>query len=163
MTSYLVCIGEKEYRVRIQHGKPSIDGEALDVSLTMLSGSGMHLLRRNRQALELYFSQQDSSTYQVLVAGHRLQAKIRPAGQTARPQKKTSRADEIAAPMPGMVVEVCAAERDPVKKGDVIVVVESMKMQMQLRAAVDGCVSRVEVKAGEQVEKGQILVRLEEK
>ena len=60
--------------------------------------------------------------------------------------------------MPGLVVEVNVSEGETVEKGHILAVVESMKMQMQMRAAVTGRVSKVAVKSGEQVQKGQLLV-----
>jgi biotin carboxyl carrier protein len=163
MRSYQVSIGEREYQVRIHQGKLTVDGEPLDVSLTTLNGSGMHLLRRNRQALELYFSHQDMKTYQVLVEGHLVQALVRLAGRGAYPQRKTCQEGHLLAPMPGLVVDVHVTEGEVVEKGQLMAVVESMKMQMQLRAAMEGRVRRVAVRAGEQVEKGQLLIQLETK
>ncbi|CAE6395355.1 unnamed protein product [Rhizoctonia solani] len=67
----------------------------------------------------------------------------------------------IRAPMPSVVVEVKVQVGDAVKKGDVIVVLESMKTETVLRAAVDGTVENVGCKAGEMVEEGRELVGIQ--
>jgi 3-methylcrotonyl-CoA carboxylase alpha subunit len=63
--------------------------------------------------------------------------------------------------MHGLVVDVPIHEGDQVTKGQTLVVLESMKMQMQLRCPRDGKVSKITVGAGSQVEKGAVLVQLE--
>ncbi len=161
MSDYSVSIGEREYRVKIQHGRLTVDDELLDVDLIPLNGSGMHLLRRNRQALEMHFSHQIARTVQILVEGHLIQAQIRPTGRGGRKRSKASQEGSLSAPMPGLVVEVHALEGQMVEKGALLAVVESMKMQMQMRSAIDGRISRVAVKPGEQVQKGQVLVEVE--
>ena len=64
----------------------------------------------------------------------------------------------LKAPMDGAVTEVRCVEGDPVSKGDVLVVMEAMKMEHSLRASADGTVGEVRVKVGDQVKGKQILV-----
>jgi biotin carboxyl carrier protein len=60
--------------------------------------------------------------------------------------------------MPGLVVSIPIAEGQSVKKGDVLVVLESMKMQNELKCPRDGSISRVRVKPGDSVEQRQTLL-----
>lgn len=64
----------------------------------------------------------------------------------------------VRAPMPSVVVEVKVRVGDVVKKGDIVVVLESMKTETVLRAAVGGTVENVGCAAGEMVEEGKELV-----
>ena len=68
----------------------------------------------------------------------------------------------LQAPMPGRVVEVVSGEGDEVEKGQVLVVMEAMKMEHELRAPHSGRVISVLASAGEQVESGQVLVVMAE-
>ena len=63
----------------------------------------------------------------------------------------------IKSPMPGIIITTLVTEGDPVKKGDKIIILESMKMENELRSSRDGVVMRVQVKPGDSVEKGQVL------
>ena len=63
--------------------------------------------------------------------------------------------------MPGLVVRVHAAPGQAVAAGAGVVVLEAMKMENELRAAVSGVISKVHARAGETVEKGQILIEFE--
>jgi 3-methylcrotonyl-CoA carboxylase alpha subunit len=68
----------------------------------------------------------------------------------------------VLAPMPGRVVRVAVSAGDAVREGDVLAVLEAMKMEHRLLAARDGVVGEVLVRSGDQVEAGLELVRLEE-
>jgi len=66
----------------------------------------------------------------------------------------------VKAPMPGLVVAVQVKEGQEVSAGDVLVTLESMKMENEVRAPRDGRVIRVQVSPSETVEKGQTLLVL---
>lgn len=68
----------------------------------------------------------------------------------------------IRAPMPGSVLKISVAEKDTVTEGDCLAIVEAMKMETGLHAAVSGVVKRVCVKEGQQVDAGELLIELEE-
>ncbi|KZT50144.1 hypothetical protein CALCODRAFT_216105 [Calocera cornea HHB12733] len=68
----------------------------------------------------------------------------------------------IRAPMPSLVVDVHVQKGDPVKKGQTVVVLESMKTEIVLRAEVDGVVTLVGCKKGNMVEEGKELISIEE-
>jgi len=68
---------------------------------------------------------------------------------------------ELRAPMPGAVVSVPLREGDEVARGDILVVLESMKMELQITAPADGVLDALHVEAGDQVALGDVLARVE--
>ena len=66
----------------------------------------------------------------------------------------------LRAPMPGLVVAIPVSEGQPVKRGEVILILESMKMQNELKAPRDGTIGRLRVRPGETVEQKQTLLSL---
>ncbi len=62
--------------------------------------------------------------------------------------------------MPGIVIKALVQEGDLVEKGQAVVVMESMKMQMELRAPAAGEVTRILVQPNTQVDKSTVLVRI---
>jgi acetyl/propionyl-CoA carboxylase alpha subunit len=67
----------------------------------------------------------------------------------------------LHAPMPGRIVKVLVREGDGVIDGQVLVILEAMKMEHSLRAPYDGIVQSVTATSGDQVEAGQVLVVVE--
>ncbi|HRA36001.1 MAG TPA: acetyl-CoA carboxylase biotin carboxyl carrier protein subunit, partial [Acidimicrobiales bacterium] len=63
----------------------------------------------------------------------------------------------LLAPMPGSVVRVAVAEGDEVSEGQVLLWLEAMKMQHEVRAPLAGVVAELAVAAGQQVEVGEVL------
>jgi len=69
-------------------------------------------------------------------------------------------ATTITAPMPGTILKVNVANGQAVKKGDVLMILEAMKMENEIMAPADGTVSSVNVNAGASVEAGTTLCTL---
>lgn len=64
---------------------------------------------------------------------------------------------EVRAPMPGQIVQLLCKEGDEVEVGDKLLVLEAMKMQQPMLAAIAGKVSSISVAVGDQVTDGQTL------
>lgn len=98
----------------------------------------------------------------VSVNGEAFQVKVEDekVQQLARLRGKIVRIEElyIAAPMPGLVVEVEVGVGDRVKVGSGLIVIEAMKMQNELKAPREGVVKEVLVKKGMSVNGGDTLV-----
>ena len=67
---------------------------------------------------------------------------------------------KIDAPMPGTIVSVAVSNGQSVKKGDVLVVLEAMKMENEIFAPQDGVVASVSCAKGETVDSGKTLITL---
>lgn len=71
-------------------------------------------------------------------------------------------ANVIKAPIPGLITAVLVREGENIKGGQVVAKMEAMKMENNILATSDGKVSRIEVKAGNTVLEGDVLIRMEE-
>jgi pyruvate carboxylase subunit B len=63
----------------------------------------------------------------------------------------------IKSPLPGIILRINIRQGDAVKAGDLLAILEVMKMETQLKAPADGVVSSINVAAGEQVSTGQVI------
>jgi len=60
--------------------------------------------------------------------------------------------------MPGMIIRYEVKEDDSVKEGDVVLVLEAMKMENSITSPVSGTVKKVNFKDGESVQKGDVML-----
>jgi 3-methylcrotonyl-CoA carboxylase alpha subunit len=75
-------------------------------------------------------------------------------------EEATSGGDRVIAPMPGLVKIVRVGEGDPVTKGQALIVMEAMKMELTLTAARDGIVESLHVGEGDQTSESAVLLSL---
>lgn len=67
---------------------------------------------------------------------------------------------KIEAPMPGSIVKVAVKPGDTVKNGQLLLVLEAMKMENEIVSPVDGTVNLVAVTAGQSVNSGELLIQI---
>lgn len=84
-----------------------------------------------------------------------------PAAPAAAPAAAPSGSETIAAPMPGTILSVNVKAGDSVKSGDVLLVLEAMKMENEIMAPRDGVVASVMVNKGESVDSGKPMIALQ--
>jgi 3-methylcrotonyl-CoA carboxylase alpha subunit len=84
-----------------------------------------------------------------------------PAKKIRKNEKSGGRiAGDITAPMPGKIIKVSVSVGDKVKAGQVLLVMEAMKMEYTLKAPADGKISAINCKAGDQVALGAVLAHV---
>lgn len=64
--------------------------------------------------------------------------------------------------IPGTIIDVLVREGQEVREGDVVVILDAMKMQNRLKSHISGTVKRVNVKKGDRVPKGVVLIEVEQ-
>ncbi len=111
----------------------------------------------------------NGTVYDVQVEELGSDAPAAPAAAPAAPAPKkaaapksapTGAGEKVVAPMPGTIVSVNVSEGQSVKKGDVLVVLEAMKMENEIKAPRDGSVTSVAVSKGASVDTGAVLVTI---
>ncbi|MCA0309003.1 MAG: ATP-grasp domain-containing protein [Actinobacteria bacterium] len=118
----------------------------------------------------------ESSTFVVEVDGRRLEVRLpaalaAPAAKAAAPKRPVKRStggarakspssNELTAPMQGTIVKVSVVEGDEVTEGDLVVVLEAMKMEQPITAHRSGVVANLAAAVGESVSSGQVLLEI---
>jgi biotin carboxyl carrier protein len=162
---YVTTIGDKDFAVEVlDAGHVSVDGKVVDVDFENISGQPVYSLVIDGKSYEAYVYEGEDE-WQVLLLGQQYPVKVedeREKRLKAAAGGTVSEGGEylLKAPMPGLVVAIPVEQDQPVVKGQVLVILESMKMQNELRAPRAGKVARVRVKAGDSVEQRQTLLTL---
>jgi len=162
--NYITTIDGKEFNVEFLDEKHvRINDQILEVDFESVSGQPVYSLIIGGKSYEAYIYPDDKD-WQVLLRGRLFHAivedererRLRAAGSKV----VESGEFHLKAPMPGLVVAIPVEEGQAVKKGQVLLVLESMKMQNELKAPRDGTVARIRVKTGETVEQKQTLLNV---
>jgi biotin carboxyl carrier protein len=83
--------------------------------------------------------------------------------QQRRPASHAADAGSLEASMPGQVLEVLVTTGEQVARGDTLLVLEAMKMELRVTAPYAGHVRQIHCTAGQVVERGQLLLEIEQK
>lgn len=136
-----------------------------NVDLQQVFASGLFVLLMDNRPIELSIEPGNRSSARVTVGRHRFETSVerwRPPSSRGRRRTLTKSGKiEIKAPMTGSIVEVLCAVGDTLEEGDVVMVIESMKMNNEQRSPVRGVVTSMRVKAGDRVQSDAVLAELE--
>ena len=162
---YVATIDGREFDIEISAGGlVRMNGKEIRVDFEAINGQPVYTLLADGKSYEAYVYPENEN-WQVILMGRLYSIKV----EDERDQMlrkagigKTSSSPEflLKAPMPGLVIDVPVSDGVHVEKGDVLVILESMKMQNELKSPYTGKVSRVNVKAGDHVEQHQVLLRV---
>ena len=94
------------------------------------------------------------------VAAAPVAAPVAPKAAPAAAPKAAAGAVTVKAPMPGNILDVKVAAGASVKAGDVLVILEAMKMENEIVAPQDGTVASINVNKGDTVNSGDVLVSM---
>lgn len=162
---YITTINEKTFEIELRSdGTMLVNGEPRSYDFLSL-GEHLYSIIMDNQSHEAVVEHEDGHHYGVMIGGKLYDAVV----MDERSQLLANRHGgefvdsgeiSIAAPMPGLVVDILVHEGQEVTKGETLVILESMKMQNELKAPRDGTVQRVSIKVGESVEQKRVMVTL---
>ena len=162
---YITTVEGREFTVEVLDEKHiSVNGKVYEVDFESVSGQPVYSLIVDGRSHESYVARGDDN-WQVLLRGRLYPITVEDEREKRLRAAAGGGVTEggefvLKAPMPGLVVAVPVSEGQEVKKGQVILILESMKMQNELKAPRDGVVQAVHVAAGQSVEQNKILVTI---
>ena len=119
----------------------------------------------NGEEFEVEIELNDDGTYDATVEGQTFSIEVPNAQAAPRARRggggKKKKSGTVSANIPGKVVTVEVKEGDVVKEGQVILILEAMKMQNEIQAPVDGTVISVACEEGQAIEANVPLVVIE--
>lgn len=147
----LVTLGGQEYAVRLDETEEgytvTVGEEALAIEITAEQKDHLRLARAT----------------EVAVDGHLVSTLFRPQRKQDTQESFDNNLDEgsVTALMPGTIIRILVEEGQTVSSGDVLLLLEAMKMENEIKAPVSGTVETIAVEEAKPVNKGDLLVHIE--
>lgn len=157
---------EKTHTVGWEDGRLMVDGKTVSTDMVRIGDQKYHVLVDARSiTIELIRYDKENHSMEVMVNGIRKTIEVRDQYDILLKELKMdkmmgSKANDIKAPMPGLVLKMMVKEGDSVKAGDPLLVLEAMKMENVIKSHGDAVVGKILVSEKTAVEKGQVLIHL---
>lgn len=149
MSEYVLTINQKEYRAEVseinaEYALIRVNGREFRVDLQQLALSKL-------MPVETKKSEARPEAAAAMLA-------VRPALEP--PPAGGDVSNIVKSPLPGLIIDVKVGAGEKVKAGQIIVVMEAMKMENQIQATIDGTVKKIFVKKGDNVSEGDTLIEI---
>lgn len=162
---FTVILNNRMYTVDKIDDQIHVNEKPIEWDLRWISNRHVHLIKSGRSMVaELIEIDLPSKTIQIrldnklatLEVKDKFDLLLDKLGMSADQEKSIK---EIKAPMPGLILDIKVKLGDVVKKGDVVLVLEAMKMENSIKASGDGIVKEIKIALKDSVEKNQVLIQ----
>lgn len=169
MATYTLKIGAEEYELEVEEEDGSYRVKLGDtwapLSVDRMGDSARYSILIDKKPYDV-FAEERPNGYQIVIGSRRFEVTLPSARGPRRGEGEASDVDAdteggewvLTSPMAGVVQDVSVEPGDEVEKGQVVMVIEAMKMQNDLHARRAGTVKAVYVSVGERVEQGTKLL-----
>ena len=137
--SMILRSGDRQFRVEIDGDRVLVDGQPVEIPARA-------------------YAVADGDKRWVFLDGETYELEVQRPGR----KRSAGHHGSLSAPMPATVVRVNIEAGARVKKGETLLVLEAMKMELPVRATSDGTVTAVNCRVGELVQAGVALVEIDE-
>lgn len=162
---FTVTIQNKSYSVEKTEESIRVDGKTVNWGLKWVSDRKVHLISGNKSIeAELISVDNETKTVQIKLGNKTANLQLKDRFDVLLEQMGMNNTashtlKEIKAPMPGLILDLKVRPGDVVKKGEVVLILEAMKMENILKSPGDGIVKAVKVSLNQSVEKNQVLLQ----
>ncbi len=164
---YISNVFGEDYEVEILNDNEiSLNGKVYQIDFQSISGQPIYSLIADGQSFQAHIFEGDGDEIEILLAGNRYSVRVeneREKRLRAAAGASSGNSGEfiLRSPMPGLIVQVPVTDGQKVAQGDVLVILESMKMQNELKSPQEGIVRQIEIKEGQSVEQKQKMLVIE--
>jgi biotin carboxyl carrier protein len=162
---YEVKLNKEVYLIEKNDGQTTVNGEIISMDQVKIGKNAFHILVDN-QSMTMEIVHWDAAAKTLLVKLNDQLANLTVSNEQdlllakmGIKQTKGNLSSEIKAPMPGLILDIPINEGDTVQKGDVLIVLEAMKMENSIKSPQSGTIKKIVVNIGEGVEKNQVMIQ----
>ncbi|MGD1996517.1 MAG: biotin/lipoyl-binding protein [Anaerolineae bacterium] len=158
---YHIVVEGRTFEIEVgPGGQVWVNQRPLSVDFEGVDGLPQYSLLVDHRSYETHVEAEEKGECRVVVAGRPYQAHLQ-SRKTPSPEAGRRRTGdepvELSAPLPGLLLEVRVEEGQPVREGDVVAVLDSMKMSLELCAPWDGVIQEVHGVADAEVAQGEVV------
>lgn len=163
---YITTVEDQNFTIDVdRQNEVALNGESRAIDMRAIDNAGLYSMLLNGKSVEVLVEESDGE-YRVMIDGVLYHVKVvdertkRLAEAAGAAFGATGGEVNIKSPMPGLIVAIPVKEGQSLKKGQVVVVLESMKMENEIKAPRDATVTSIKVNPRQTVEQGQLLVTM---
>lgn len=159
--------GDKDFKVSFKGEEILLNDVVKNAEIAQIDDHSLHVLYEGH-SVNVFVEGINREEKQVLLKVNGKRATIslttemdlllKKMGLSALAAKK---ATDIKAPMPGLIHSISVSVGDEVAKGDVVLILEAMKMENVIKSPTDGVVKKIAVEPGQSVDKNQLMIAFE--
>ena len=162
--SETIILGNNSYSVNLRRSGSNfslrIDDNSFDGEFIRLSSDCLAIAIDGQR--HICYSEKKSNETYVFANGVNFVLRRQPR-RTGTPVQEEEGEDLVLSPITGKLLDCRSEEGASVKEGDVVIILEAMKMEHRLKSPRDGIISKItSVQAGEQVKEGEMMFEMEE-
>ena len=139
----------------------TINGKECKIKILNIAADGMVEFLLNGKYHNVRYTDSNSKMLKMLIDGKEATVNLIPNVSTTRSDNITDKSRYLTSSIPGKVISILVKKDDHVKKGEPVIVVESMKMQVRIKAHKDGVIKDIKVKEGTTIARNDTIAIIE--
>lgn len=155
--------GENEVDVELESAfKGTVDGKPVSLDVYDSGDGKLHVISGTK-SFQAEILSAEGKAYKIKVGNHLYELNLQDENDAllkrlGMESTGSSRAKDLKAPMPGMVLDILIKAGQEVSKNDPLIILEAMKMENVIKSPADGLISKVSISTGQAVEKDELLI-----
>jgi len=158
---------QTNFEIESLQGQKTINQEAFDWDFVKLGDDTFHVVHQDQSfTIEVVKADYQEKNFRLKINGEihdytakdRMDLLLEKMGMSSTASVKVNL---VKAPMPGLIVSIKTEVGQKVAKGDILLILEAMKMENVIKSPTDATIKTIKVKQGENVEKNKVLIEFE--
>jgi biotin carboxyl carrier protein len=161
---YKATVNKLDFEIVTSNDKIVVNGKVIEWDLAKISDGHFHVLINNASyRAEVIKADSLTKSFVIKINGKFYSVDLKDKFDLLLEKMglnngQAGKANNVKAPMPGLIVDLRVKEGDKVRPGDALLILEAMKMENMIKASAESIVKSVKVAKGDSVEKNQILI-----
>ena len=132
-----------------------------EINLKIVKDGGRWFVEKENVLIPVFFAKDERNNIYLNIGGEAFKIHKKTVGDEAGGEFGGILSGDIEPPMPGKVLKVLVNKGEKVEENQVLILMESMKLQVEVKAPFDGIVKEVKVSEGQTVNAGELIIKIE--